>query len=162
MVKAHDDEFREFVMAVSPQLLHYARLLCGDSQQAEDLVQEALIGVYRRWTTIHTDRLAYTRRAILNRHLSGRRRKRHPEVPLADHDSATTDGEPPDGALVSAMSLLTPRERAVVVLRYHLDLSEHETADYLGVAQGTVKSTTNRAINKLRAALSHTSHQELR
>jgi RNA polymerase sigma factor (sigma-70 family) len=53
--------------------------------------------------------------------------------------------------LFAALRLLTPRERGVIALRYYEDLTEAETADVLGVAIGTVKSTTARALATLRA-----------
>jgi RNA polymerase sigma factor (sigma-70 family) len=48
------------------------------------------------------------------------------------------------------LTVLTHRERTVVVLRYLEDLSEKETAAVLGLAVGTVKSVTYRALRKLR------------
>ena len=95
--------------------------------------------------------LAYTRRAVLNQFLSGRRRRRVTEVPLGDweregaHEQATVLGV--------GLDELTHKERAVIVLRYHLDLTEQQTADMLNIAVGTVKSTTHRALGKLRRML---------
>jgi RNA polymerase sigma-70 factor (sigma-E family) len=53
-------------------------------------------------------------------------------------------------ALWTALAALPKRQRAMVVLRYYEDLSEAETAQVLGVSVGTVKSTTTRALVKLR------------
>ena len=53
-------------------------------------------------------------------------------------------------ALWTALSTLPRRQRAMVVLRYYEDLSEAETARVMGVSVGTVKSTTSRALAKLR------------
>jgi len=49
---------------------------------------------------------------------------------------------------------LTPRERAIIVLRHYLDLSEAEVAAELKVSLGTVKSTNSRALAKLRITMS--------
>ena len=53
-------------------------------------------------------------------------------------------------ALWNALRGLPKRQRAMVVLRYYEDLSEAETAQVMGVSVGTVKSTTSRALVKLR------------
>jgi RNA polymerase sigma factor (sigma-70 family) len=52
--------------------------------------------------------------------------------------------------LVAALRTLPPRQRAVLVLRYFDDLTEAETARLLGCSVGTVKSTTSRALARLR------------
>ena len=148
--KVRDEEFRALVAAQSAPLLHYARLLTHDPQLAEDLVQESLIRVYLRWGAIREDPVAYTRRTVLNQFLSGRRRRRVTEVPLGHAEPASASEVP---SLSVGLGDLTDRERAVVVLRYHLDLSEKQTADMLNVAVGTVKSTSHRALGKLRHVL---------
>ena len=51
-----------------------------------------------------------------------------------------------------ALAALTPRQRAVVVLRYYDDLTEHAVADLLGVSVGTVKSQKHLALRRLREA----------
>ena len=52
--------------------------------------------------------------------------------------------------LERALAGLTPRQRAVVVLRYYDDLTGQQTADAMGVAVGTVKSQTHLALRRLR------------
>ncbi len=119
MSSSRDFEFGQFVAAQSAPLLHYAQLLTRDRQLAEDLVQEALIKVYLRWGSIRVDPLSYTRRAVLNQFLSGKRKRRVTEVPIGERD--------PEGAteeisvLGIGLEALSERERATVVLRYHLD-----------------------------------------
>ncbi len=146
-----DEEFGALVAAQSAPLLYYARLLTRDPQLAEDLVQEALIRVYLRWGAIREDPVAYTRRTVLNQFLSGRRRRRVVEVSLGDVEPGAAATEMP--SVIVGLGALTDKERAVVVLRYHLDLSEQQTADMLNVAVGTVKSTSHRALGKLRKVL---------
>lgn len=55
--------------------------------------------------------------------------------------------------LVTALGQLPPRQRAVLVLRYFLDLSEAETSRALGCTPGTVKSTAAKALARLRTHL---------
>lgn len=152
-------DFAAFVAAQSAQLVHFARLLCGDLHQAQDLVQSALEKVYKVWRKREIEHpLAYARRAVLNQYLSGGRR-RWRETPVADpsdhHEQSTPDhvgGLVDRDALRNALAGLTPRERAVIVLRYQQDLTEAATAEQLGIRVGTVKSTASRAMAKLRVS----------
>jgi RNA polymerase sigma-70 factor (sigma-E family) len=156
-----DQDFTAFVLARSARLLHIAQMLCGDRGLAEDLVQTALEKAYLRWDRIELgDPFGYVRQAVVNQHLSWRRRKPWRErsiggpgeieagvtVYVADH----APGVQHQAAMAAALRTLTRRERAMVVLRYVEDLTEAQTAQVLGVAVGTVKSTTARALGKLR------------
>jgi RNA polymerase sigma-70 factor (sigma-E family) len=163
MAPSRDDDFTAFVLARSARLVHFARMLCGDAQLAEDLVQTALEKAYLRWDRIElADPFAYVRQAVVNQHLSWVRRRLWRERPSGDPvdldelaGSALGDSAALSDrrlALLSALQLLTRRERAVVVLRHVEDLTEGETAAVLGVAVGTVKSANSRALRKLRAA----------
>jgi RNA polymerase sigma-70 factor (ECF subfamily) len=64
------------------------------------------------------------------------------------------DPEVPDPAVVHAIRQLSPRQRDVVILRFLLDMSEADTAEALGIPQGTVKSRLSRAVDTLREELS--------
>ncbi|MEU4192879.1 SigE family RNA polymerase sigma factor [Kribbella sp. NPDC026611] len=168
MASSRDDDFTAFVLARSARLVHFARMLCGDAGLAEDLVQTALEKAYLRWDRIEmADPFAYVRQAVVNQHLSWVRRRLWRERPSGDpidlHDVPEADRSrlftaDPSGAVErriavgAALSALTRRERAVVVLRYVEDLTEQQAAAVLGVAVGTVKSANARALAKLRAA----------
>jgi RNA polymerase sigma-70 factor (sigma-E family) len=158
-MRADDDEdFGRFVAATAGRLLHAADLLAGDRSRAEDLVQYALERAWLRWPRIRDGNPeAYVRRTMLNAYLDWWRRRRWRELPatagggdrqphLPDHavDVARRD------AVQRALSALTHRERAVVVLRFWCDLSEAQIAAELGIAPGTVKSTLARAAHRLR------------
>jgi RNA polymerase sigma-70 factor (sigma-E family) len=149
------EAFRAYVVARSAALLRTAYLLTGNRADAEDLLQTALAKSYLSWDRIR-DREAvdgYVRRVMVNTQTSFWRRKRPehlydqiPELPGRDH---TADSDLHD-ALWTALASLPTKQRAAVVLRYYEDLSEAETAHVLGVSVGTVKSTTSRALSKLR------------
>lgn len=158
-----DAEFTAFVAGRSARLVHFATMLCGERQQAEDLVQGALEKAYLRWPWIDDDPFGYVRRSILNRHLSWLRRGRWRERPTGEPEDTVGSSQPDHApridvqlALLDALRRLTRRQRAVVVLRYVEDLSELQTAAALDIAAGTVKATSARARVKLRAALAET------
>jgi RNA polymerase sigma-70 factor (sigma-E family) len=149
-----DEEFAEFAQACSPRLLHAAYLLTGNRHTAEDAAQTALVRTYAAWPRVrHADAFAYARRVLVN-HVTDRWRRRR--------EYATGDlPERPEAAdvaeevtlrrwLIGALASLTARERAVIVLRYFFDLPEVRVADELHISIGTVKSTSSRALAKLR------------
>jgi RNA polymerase sigma-70 factor (sigma-E family) len=151
------EAFRAYVAARSPGLLRTAYLLTGHRGDAEDLLQTALAKTYLSWDRIR-DREAldgYVRRVMVNTQTSWWRRKKVDEYPS---EVVPERGTQPDAterlalhdALWTALAELPKRQRAMVVLRYYEDLSEAETAHVLGVSVGTVKSTTSRALLKLR------------
>ena len=150
------DGFAEFVRGRGQALQRTAFLLTGDWALAEDLVQTALARSWPAWGRIrHADPEGYVRKVLVNTHASWWRRRWRGEVPtvlLPDRPGDDAHGglhERP--ALHAALLRLPPRQRAVVVLRFAEDLSEAATAEALGITPGTVKSTTSKALAKLRA-----------
>ncbi len=87
-------DFEEYVAARGPALLRFAYVLTTDTHAAEDLVQTALADAYRHWRRVQrTDQPdAYVRRIIVNRHLSGRRRRWWGERPTDSHDGSVECG----------------------------------------------------------------------
>ena len=149
-----DGQFNEFFVANFPGLRRTAYLVVRDWQLAEDLTQQALIKVYVAWARISDDkRLAYARAAVVNESLSYLRRRR-PEVsplsPLSDR-AAESGADLVD--LSTLFGLLPERQRAIVALRFLDDLPVLEVAQVLGIAEGTVKSQTARALATLRREL---------
>jgi RNA polymerase sigma-70 factor (sigma-E family) len=150
-----DEEFVEFAEASSAQLLHAAYLLTGDRHIAEDAAQTALVRTYAAWSRVRReDAFAYARRVLIN-HLTDRWRRRLREYAtgtLPDQPASTDVAEEVvlRQWLVGALGALTMRERAVIIMRYLFDLPEAVVADELRVSTGTVKSTSSRALAKLR------------
>jgi RNA polymerase sigma-70 factor (sigma-E family) len=148
-------DFIAYVEARSPRLLRTAYLLCRDWGQAEDLVQTALVRVWRAWGRVGEHPDAYVSRVLVNTHLSWRRRLwRHelptdalPETAAADDAIGLTNER---SVLWAALGRLPPRQRAVLVLRFFEDLSEASTAEALNCSIGTIKSQTSKALAKLR------------
>lgn len=151
------EDFRSYVAARSPALLRTAYMLSGNRADAEDLLQTALAKTYLAWDRIREREAVdgYVRRVMVNTQTSWWRRRKVDERPTGDLPEgpagrdATADADLHD-ALWTALSELPKRQRAMVVLRYYEDLSEAETAAVMGVSVGTVKSTTSRALTKLR------------
>ncbi|MFC4063009.1 SigE family RNA polymerase sigma factor [Planomonospora corallina] len=149
------DGFREFVVARQQALMRTAYLLTGDAHLAEDLLQSVLIKVVGQWPKLARDGNpeAYTRKALVNQYISWWRRQRL-ESPSADPpDRGTSCDETVLDRIVlrQALAKLTPKQRAVVVLRFWEDLTETQTAEALGCSVGTVKSQTHHALARLRA-----------
>jgi RNA polymerase sigma-70 factor (sigma-E family) len=140
----------------APRALSLAFLLTGEWHLAEDLVQEAFVRVAGRFRHLRDpDRFeAYLRRSVVNLHRSLLRRRRVERDYLARQSS----GGSPAGAidietrdeLVAALHTLPARQRAAVVLRYCLDLSEVQVAESLGCSAGAAKNLVARGIRAMR------------
>ena len=150
------EQFEDFVHGRGQALQRTAYLLTGDWALAEDLVQTALARSWPAWGRIrHADPEGYVRKVLVNTHAGWWRRRWRGEIPmLALPDRAGDDaraGVHERPALRAALLRLPARQRAVVVLRFWEDLSEAATAELLGISPGTVKSTTSKALARLRA-----------
>ncbi|WP_344619990.1 SigE family RNA polymerase sigma factor [Dactylosporangium salmoneum] len=152
-----DAEFAAFMAGGARRLYRVAYLLTGDAGEAEELTQHALVRTYAAWDRIDGgEPYGYARRILVNLHSDWWRRLRRRERPVPELPERTATGPDPADAAVErtgvarALRQLTRRERAVIVCRYYLDLTEQQTADELGVALGTVKSAGARALRKLR------------
>jgi RNA polymerase sigma-70 factor (sigma-E family) len=149
------DDFEHFVAARSAALLRTAYLLTGHHQDAEDLVQAALVKAVAAWPRITGDPEPYVRKIMVRENISRWRRRRWREVyvdrmPDVSHPEVDVSGRL---QLAGALAGLAPRQRAVIVLRYYEDLTERETAELLGVSVGTVKSQARDALARLRTIL---------
>ncbi|GAA0390896.1 hypothetical protein Acor_19210 [Acrocarpospora corrugata] len=147
--------FQEFVHTRQQALMRTAYLLTGNAHLAEDLLQTVLTKVATRWPKLARDANieAYARKALVNQHLSWRRR-RHVELPtgtLPEHGRSHDETTVRRLALRQALAKLTPRQRTVLVLRFYEDRTEHETSQLMGCSLGTVKSQTHHALARLRA-----------
>ncbi|HUZ25171.1 MAG TPA: SigE family RNA polymerase sigma factor [Streptosporangiaceae bacterium] len=159
MRQKHWAAFEDFARVHGDSLVRLSFVLSGDRGKAEDAAQEALTGVYLRWGRLD-DPLSYARRSVVNatkdqwRHLGRRDRLERTAAwqpqespPLLDDVVADRD------RLIQALRRLSYGQRAVIVLRYWLQLSEQETARALGNSAGTVKSQASRALARLREEL---------
>lgn len=143
-----------------PQTIGLAYLLTGNRAEAEDLVHEAFVRVVGRLRHLRVPDVfdAYLRRAVVNLHTSRMRRRRVERAYIERERTrpAPSSTMPDVGQreeLWRSVLLLTPRQRASIVLRYYEDLSERETADVMRCSPAAVKSLVARAMETLRSEI---------
>lgn len=150
-----DQDFDAFVADRLPALVSFAYRLTFDLGHAQDLVQTALLSVLMRSRRHRPDSPEpYVRRAIVNAFLSQRRRRTVAEdlvalVPDGRLPHSDPEWEQRDDFQQMVVGL-SPRQRAVVMLRYCEDWSDDQVAEALGVSVGTVKKLSARALATLR------------
>lgn len=157
---SRDADFTEYFAARGPAMRRTAQIVVRDWHLAEDVTQRAFVKLYGAWGRVDPNRRdAYLRRIVINEAISLMRGRR--ETPLEIVPERVTVGEEPPLDLDSALDLLAPQQRAVIALRFLDDLSVADTASALGIAEGTVKSQTSRALDTLRRHLPDLILQEL-
>lgn len=145
-------------------LIRLAHIMLGSRQAAEDVVQEAFLGLYRRWAQLddRSRALGYVRSSVLNGCRSALRGRRTVELdgshqlPVTSAESAALSAEE-RSELLAALRGLPPRQREALALKYYLDLSDPEIADAMGIGQSTVRSTLHRGLTALGRAIKETS-----
>ena len=154
------DDFDAFVVARGQALIRFAYVLCGNAHLSEDIVQEVLARIHRRWDRI--ERMAapeaYVRKAIVREYLSWRRRKASAERIVAEPpDRAVPDDQADSiverGQMWALLATLPRAQRAVLVLRFYEDLPDSEIAEMLRCSPSTVRAHASRALSRLRADL---------
>jgi RNA polymerase sigma-70 factor (sigma-E family) len=148
-----EDLYREHALG----LVRFAVLLTGDRATAEDVVQDAFLGLHRHWDQVKDPGhvLAYLRTSVVNgsrsRHrrlLVARRWRAEPPALVPSAEASVLAGED-RRALLAAVEALPRRQREVLALKYFLDLSEQEIATMLRISRGAVASTASRALAAL-------------
>lgn len=156
-------EFERFAATHADGLVRAAYLMVGDRGEAEDIVQDCLLRLARKWPRVRAMEHpgAYARRVMVSLVLDGgrqRSRRRH-ELGAPEAEPAPQDGVGSVASLNARADLirglrgLPARPRAILVLRYFSDLPEAEVATILGCSVGTVKSGASRALERLRHTL---------
>ncbi len=136
-------------------LIRLAVVMLGDRAAAEDVVQEAFCGLYRRWHHLSdpAKALSYTRSSVINNCRTALRRRRRQSGLAGDPPSESAEAVALAGEehreVLTAIRRLPARQREVLVLRFYLDLDEAEIAASMRISRGTVKSTTSRALAAL-------------
>jgi RNA polymerase sigma-70 factor (sigma-E family) len=145
----------ELYRAHALRLIRLAHVMLGDRVSAEDVVQEAFCGLYRRWDHLSDaqNALRYVRASVLNGSRSALRRRGRPDhqdppVAEASAEAIVLSGEE-RRRVMRALRRLPSRQRETLVLRFYLDLSDEEIAATMGISPSTVRSATYRALASL-------------
>jgi RNA polymerase sigma-70 factor (sigma-E family) len=145
-------------------LIRLAHIMLGDRSSAEDVVQEAFCGLYRRWPHLadQAKALPYVRSCVLNGCRTVLRRTRTRDIewrdqPWAASAEAAVVSSEDRREVMQALRRLPDRQREVLVLRFYLDLSDAEIARDMEISPGTVRSTASRALTALGRSLGGTS-----
>jgi RNA polymerase sigma-70 factor (sigma-E family) len=151
------------VTARQTHLRRVAYAICGDWHRADDLLQTAFVKLYVAWPRLRDPSAAetYARRILVRANVDESRRPWRRESPGLDNLDRSAPGEAgfeERSALVDALQQLPEMQRKVVVLRHMLDLSVAQTAEELGIREGTVKSHTSRGLAALEQALLAADH----
>jgi RNA polymerase sigma-70 factor (sigma-E family) len=134
-------------------LVRLAFIMLGDTGSAEDVVQEAFLGLYRRWEGLAdtANALGYVRSSVLNgcRTLL-RQQSRRERISLVEPDTESAEARALIGEehreVLAAIRRLPDRQREAVVLRFYLEMPEDQVADVMQISRGTVKSATSRGV----------------
>jgi RNA polymerase sigma factor (sigma-70 family) len=144
-------EFTLWLREKQSAFLRAARVICFDTQNAEDVLQEALADVYKRWSKIreHENPDAYLMRVMVSKHADMRRKwlrkqqEKETSWDLAENirDIADQTDDVTQRLLVqAALKTLTAAQRAVLVLIYEHGMVLREVAEVLEIPMGTAAS----------------------
>lgn len=155
---------QELVVSYGDRLFRSACLLCGDSAEAQDLVQETLLQAVRSagrfgkrssiYTWLHGILLNLTRHYHRDRrHLVYDEDLAQCETPEAEERPSGLDLEASSIAVREALRALSPAHREVLVLRFYEELKLQQIAARLNISTGTVKSRLHYAIAEMQRRL---------
>lgn len=130
-------------------MLRLATLMCGRVEVARDIVQDAFVKLHVKWAGVAHPK-AYLRRSVVNGCRSRARWERLRRGRPAPN-VATTAQQPEE--LNDVLALLSPRQRAAIVLRFYGQLNEAEIAGVIGCRPGTVGSLISRGLEAMKQHL---------
>ena len=156
----NETRLREWMRKMGPRLINISAAICRDRHQAQEIVQEAFVKLWRQppdaGEVVYP---AWLRRVVVNLSINALQLTRRPAA-LPEHgsDRGLEDRRRPDGEceqnesmrrVRAALDRLDESKRSIIVLRAYEQLSYEQLAEHLDVPVGTVMSRLNRA----RAAL---------
>jgi RNA polymerase sigma-70 factor (ECF subfamily) len=138
-----------------PRAFRAAYLVTHDAGAAEDIAQESFLAAIRALDSFDRRRPfgPWLHRIVVNRAIDWTRaRKLRAEVELRDALPAP-EVSAAGGETLAALARLSPEHRAVVVMRYLLELTPGEIAEALDLPRGTVNSRLRRGLDALEGEL---------
>lgn len=158
--------FADFVAEHSRSLFGTAYLLTGNRDDAEELLQDTLARLFPKWATVaRADApVAYVRRSLANRFVSGTRSPAHRthvrwELPDSVADVDVAGAVTNRRLLWQLLGELSERQRTALVLRYFHDQSDADIAHALGCREVTVRSLTSRGVTAMRQRAMRAEHE---
>ncbi|CAN5143725.1 MAG: RNA polymerase sigma factor [Actinobacteria bacterium] len=135
-----------------PRAHRAAYLVTHDAQAAEDIAQESFLAAIRALDRFDRRRPfgPWLHRIVVNRAIDWTRARRlRSEVELTESLPAPESGGPPGRDVLAALARLSAEHRAVIVMRYLLELTPGEIAEALDLPRGTVNSRLRRGLDTL-------------
>lgn len=159
---ATETAFNDFYAGHRDEVVRALAFTVGSLSLAEEAADEAMARAYQQWSEVagYENPAGWVYRVALNwsrswKRSAMRRTRREEKVAHGNLRTATTTDAPQTETqvLMDALAQLSVEQRAVVVLRHYCDWSVAEVAAALNISEGTVKSRSNRGLEKLRAIL---------
>ena len=156
-----DDGLRELYERRHADMVRFAAFLTGDVTAAEDIAQDAFAKVFDAWDRIgdlgRVD--AYLKATVVNLVRGGHRKQQVAERRATSHLTVVPSAE--DAAVrqigrervLAAVSCLPIRQRACVVMRHWMRMSESEIAETLALSVGSVRTHIKRGTESLKNSL---------
>lgn len=149
--------FEDFFEQERVRLLRALVVLCGNREEAEEILQDSFLALWERWDRASglEDPTGYLYRTALNRHRSRVRRtlRAARRVTGRAHGGDLFAAADERDAVARALAQLTPRRRQAVVLTEMLGYGSAEAATVMKVSDVTVRRLAQEARRDLRAAL---------
>ena len=144
--------FENFYRQRYPWAVRLAHMVLGRHDMAHDIAQDVFVAVARHWDSVDAP-VPYTRRAIVNAAVRAKRRTRR-ERELAVGERPEVVPPPELVEPLQALDRLSPRRRAVLVMRFYEDLPDEDIAAALGCTRSTVRSLAHRALRQIAKEMS--------
>lgn len=144
-------DFADLYRAEFAEQVRRAFLLLGDNELANDVVHDAMVGLFRRWDEVD-EPAAYLNRAVLNGCRDAGRRKASSAL-LLQRLRPIRDSRPDEDSLADVLATLPFNHRAALVLRYYAGFTTGEIAQLLGCAPGSVGPWIERGLTAMRKVL---------
>jgi len=155
VIVERQEAFESFYRQERDGILRAVVYALSDPDLAVECIDEAMVRAYERWDDLDggPNPAGWVFRVAVNVGHNRFRRRRLERTKPQFVAGPVPDVDVPDPALHRALAALPVDQRAVVVMRFHLDWTMEQMAEALGVAVGTVKSRLHRGLRRLETML---------